>query len=48
MKAWEEFEINTTRYLNDTYGEFATFIHDGGADSTIPDGSICSNQISTS
>lgn len=37
MKAWEEFEIDATQHLNDTYGEFATFIHDGGADSTIPD-----------
>lgn len=37
MKAWEEFEIDATRFLNDTYGEFAIFTHEGGADSTLPD-----------
>ena len=37
MKAWEEFEIDATKHLNDTYGDLAEFTHDGGADSTIPD-----------
>lgn len=37
MSAWEEFEIDATKYLNDTYGELAEFTHAGGSDSTIPD-----------
>ncbi len=37
MTIWEEFEIDCTKYLNDTFGNYATFIHQGGADSTVPD-----------
>lgn len=35
---WQDFEINTTEYLNDTYGNSSLiFIHEGGFDSCKPD-----------
>ena len=35
---WQDFEINTTKYLNDTYGNSSlVFIHEGGFDSCKPD-----------
>lgn len=37
MSTWQNFEIDATKYLNDNYGSLATFIHEGGSDSTIPD-----------
>lgn len=37
MKIWEEFEIKCTNYLNQTFGTYATFTHQGGPNSTIPD-----------
>lgn len=37
MEKWEQFEIDSTKYLNDNYGNKAIFIHQGGADSTVPD-----------
>lgn len=37
MSSWQDFEIECTDYLNDTFGEYATFYHEGGADSTVPD-----------
>lgn len=37
MENWKKFEINCTRYLNDTFGDIATFIHQGEENSTIPD-----------
>ncbi len=37
MTKWEKFEIECTEYLNNTYGTSATFIHQGGSDSTLPD-----------
>lgn len=37
MEAWELFEIESTKYLNDNFGTQATFTRQGGADSTIPD-----------
>lgn len=37
MANWEDFEIECTNYLNDTFGEFAKFIHQGGANSTNSD-----------
>lgn len=37
MSTWEDFEIECTDYLNRTFGKFATFKHQGGADSTVAD-----------
>ncbi len=37
MKVWEKFEIQCTEYLNDRFGDYAKFFHQGRADSTIPD-----------
>lgn len=37
MVAWEEFELDCTHYLNNRFGAYAQFIHQGGADSTVPD-----------
>lgn len=37
MTTWEEFEIQCTDYLNDKFSRYAKFIHQGGADSTVPD-----------
>lgn len=37
MSRWAEFEIDCVNYLNRTYGEFAKFQLQGGADSTIAD-----------
>lgn len=37
MKKWEQFEIDCTKYLNEEFGEYATFTHQGRSDSTIPD-----------
>lgn len=37
MNTWEQFEIACTDYLNQKFGAYATFTHDGGSDSTVPD-----------
>lgn len=37
MANWQEFEIECTEYLNDTYGNIAKFTHEGGSDSTKAD-----------
>lgn len=37
MSTWEDFEIECTNYLNNYYGAYAKFVHQGGANSTIPD-----------
>lgn len=37
MKEWEIFEIDCCKYLNSTFGKYASFVHQGGADSTRPD-----------
>lgn len=37
MTVWEEFEIQCTNYLNKRFGDYAEFIHQGGADSTVLD-----------
>lgn len=37
MSKWQDFEIECTDYLNDIFGDYATFYHEGGYDSTIPD-----------
>ncbi len=37
MALWEEFEIQCTDYLNDKFGCYAIFSHQGGTDSTVPD-----------
>lgn len=37
MATWDNFEIEATRYLENKFGSFASFIHQGGADSTVPD-----------
>lgn len=36
-KDWEKFEIDCCNKLNELYGQYATFIHLGGSDSTKPD-----------
>lgn len=37
MSTWKDFEVQCTDYLNDKFGHYADFIHQGGADSTVPD-----------
>ena len=37
MAAWEDFEYKCTDYLNEKFGVYANFIHQGGSDSTVPD-----------
>ena len=37
MAIWQDFESSCTDFLNDTFGEYANFIQEGGSDSTIPD-----------
>lgn len=37
MSTWKDFENAATDYLNDTYGDYATFTHQGEEDSTVPD-----------
>lgn len=37
MADWMDFEIDCTDYLNDRFRAYAHFIHQGGADSTVPD-----------
>jgi len=37
MAVWEDFEIESTDYLNKTFGKYANFVHQGGSDSTVPD-----------
>lgn len=37
MSKWQDFEIECTDYLNDTFGDYAAFYHEGGANSTTAD-----------
>lgn len=37
MALWEDFEIDCTNYLNQKFGKYARFVHQGGVDSTVPD-----------
>ncbi len=37
MAIWQDFELECTDYLNDAFGDYAAFYHEGGADSTVPD-----------
>jgi hypothetical protein len=37
MEIWEQFEIDSTNYLNENFGKYATFERQGGSDSTVPD-----------
>lgn len=37
MSIWKDFESDCTDYLNDRFGAYAKFIHQGGSDSTVPD-----------
>lgn len=37
MNTWEQFEIDCTNFLTEQFGEYATFIHQGKSDSTVPD-----------
>lgn len=37
MAVWQDFELECTDYLNDAFGDYAAFYHEGGADSTVPD-----------
>lgn len=37
MKIWEDFEIKCTNYLNERFGTYAHFFHNGGSDSTVSD-----------
>ena len=37
MTIWEDFEIECTDYSNRKFGAYATFIHQGSTDSTVPD-----------
>lgn len=37
MAVWEDFEIDCTEYLNKSFGKYASFIRQGGTNSTVPD-----------
>ena len=37
MKNWENFEIESVKFLNERFGDCATFIHQGKSDSTVVD-----------
>lgn len=37
MAIWEDFEVECTDYLNQQFGSYATFYHQGGSDSTVAD-----------
>lgn len=37
MAIWEDFELDCTDYLNKKFGTYASFAHEGGSDSTVPD-----------
>lgn len=37
MAVWEKFEYDCTDYLNSKFGAYASFVHEGGSDSTVPD-----------
>ncbi len=37
MSNWENFEIECTNYLNNKFGKYATFIHQGGSVSNVSD-----------
>ena len=37
MTVWKQFEIDCTKYLNNIFGAYATFIHQGGEDSIAND-----------
>ncbi len=37
MNTWKEFEKQCTAYLNQKFGTYARFTHQGGSDSTVPD-----------
>lgn len=37
MKNWEKFEIDATDYLNKTFSEYASFIHNGKSNSKVSD-----------
>lgn len=37
MTVWEDFELKCTDYLNQQFGKYASFMHQGGTDSTVPD-----------
>lgn len=34
---WTDFELNCTSFLNNNFNKYATFIHEGGSNSTKPD-----------
>ena len=36
-KEWEKFEIECVNYLNEKFGNYACFSHNGGANSTVSD-----------
>lgn len=44
MSTWEDFEVDCNDYLKEKFGQYATFEHIGGPDSTKPD--ILVNTIS--
>ena len=37
MSTWEDFEVQCTGYLNNKFGAYANFTHQGGSNSTVPD-----------
>ena len=47
MSIWKDFEIQCTEYLNNKFGAYATFIHQGGSNSTIPDILVNTNSGNT-
>ena len=43
MTTWNDFELQCTAYLKEHFGKYATFIHQGGSDSTISDILVITN-----
>lgn len=37
MTLWQDFELECTKYLNERFGAYASFEHQGGSDSTVAD-----------
>ena len=44
MSKWENFEVECTNFLNEQFGKYAKFYHQGGSNSTIPDIEVLTNK----
>jgi len=44
MCNWKEFELKCTRYLNENFGKYAIFCHQGGSNSKVSDIEVKTNK----